>query len=317
MTRFPTALALFLLPLVATAQDVTEKPGLLVMAHGGSEEWNSAVMDAVEPLRKTHPVAIAFGMANPETLQTAADSLVASGVSQVHVVRLFISGESFFDETEYAFGLRNEAPSGHFMHPPKPINLALPVTLSSEGLMDIVSLGGILKDRAEVLSQRPEDESVLIIGHGPGSDEENEQWLHRMDQMADSVRASLPFRYVQVETLREDWTGKREHAEVRIRAFVERETQEGRTVLVIPFRLHGFGPYAEVLEGLEYHSDGTGFLPDARITDWISHQYQQLIEQYQARTGNGPATQSTDGTSTTRPPDGSVNATGTSNLDAN
>ncbi|GEM_PF-2874250 len=56
-------------------------------------------------------------------------------------------------------------------------------------------------------------------------------------------------------------------------------------MLVIPFRLHGFGPYAEVLEGLDYRSDGMGFLPDSRITDWIKFQFDQLVSTQDLQTG--------------------------------
>jgi len=97
-----------------------------------------------------------------------------------------------------------------------------------------------------------------------------------MDAMADSVRSLAPFHSVTVTTLREDWTGKREAAEAVIHAFMEEEAAAGRDVLVIPFRLRGFGPYAEVLEGYEYRADHNGFLPDERITDWIRNEFELL-----------------------------------------
>jgi hypothetical protein len=64
-----------------------------------------------------------------------------------------------------------------------------------------------------------------------------------------------------VETLREDWPDKRQAAEVRIRGFVERADREGGRAIVIPFRVQGFGPYTEVLNGLDYVSDGRGLVP--------------------------------------------------------
>ena len=201
--------------------DAAEVAGLLVMAHGGSEDWNTAVLDAVEPLRHEAPVAVAFGMANPHTLQEAVSDLEAQGVTRIEVVRLFISGDSFLEATEYAFGIRDEKPQGQFMHEPHPIEVNVPVQLSSKGLMDVTRLGGILSERTAAISQHPADESVLIIGHGPGSDEENERWIARMDAMADSVRAMGAFHTVHVTTLREDWTGKREAAEADIRAFMD------------------------------------------------------------------------------------------------
>jgi sirohydrochlorin cobaltochelatase len=85
-------------------------------------------------------------------------------------------------------------------------------------------------------------------------------------------------RFIRVEamTLREDWPEKRKAAEQRVRDFVTQGTSEGRRVLVIPFRLFGFGPYEEVLEGLEYSADRSGLLPHANVTRWISRQAEEL-----------------------------------------
>ena len=282
MLRFlPLLLSVFAVDMQAQdiqtrVPDTTERAGLLVMAHGGSDDWNEAVLQAVEPIRTEAPVAVAFGMANPHTLQVAVDSLEAAGVSRIEVVRLFISGESFLEATEYAFGIRDDKPEGHFMHEPRPLRLSVPVQLSARGLMDVTRLGGILADRTAAISTDPEKEAVLIIGHGPGSDIENEQWIARMDAMADSIRTLGSFKTVRVTTLREDWTGKRAEAEAAIRAFMDEQKVAGRDVLVIPFRLRGFGPYAEVLDGYAYRSDPNGFLPDTRITDWIRTEFHML-----------------------------------------
>jgi sirohydrochlorin cobaltochelatase len=277
MSRFLTLLLLTLAH-TATAQDAAlpEKPGLLVMAHGGDEDWNAAVRDAVDPLDPEIPIALAFGMANPHTLQEAVDQLESRGVTRIEVVRLFISGDSFLPETEYAFGIRTEKPAGHFMHEPHPLRLSVPVQLSSRGLMDVPRLGGILADRVRPLSTDPTREAVLIIGHGPGSDEENERWIANMDAMADSVRILAPFSEVKVITLREDWTGKRAIAEAAIHDFMRGQDGSGRRVLVLPFRLRGFGPYADVLDSFEYSADPNGFLPDPRITEWIRQEFRHL-----------------------------------------
>jgi hypothetical protein len=90
------------------------------------------------------------------------------------------------------------------------------------------------------------------------------------------VRQARPFRRVQVETLREDWPEKRQAAEVRVRAFVQRATAEGGTAIVIPFRIQGFGPYARVLEGLDYVADRTGLMPHRILTEWIEEQVATL-----------------------------------------
>jgi hypothetical protein len=97
-----------------------------------------------------------------------------------------------------------------------------------------------------------------------------------MDARAETIRRALPFHRVEVKTLREDWPEKRAAAEKDIRAFVNQATDNGMRVIVIPFRVHGFGPYAPVLDGLDYAADGRGLLPDARVTAWIAREAKSL-----------------------------------------
>ena len=83
-------------------------------------------------------------------------------------------------------------------------------------------------------------------------------WLRYLEARADVVRKASLFRTVRVETLREDWPEKCCEAEERIRGFVAQASRNGGRALVIPFRVQGFGPYAKVLEGRSYVSDGRG-----------------------------------------------------------
>jgi len=272
--RVLSLLLMFLLVTPAVSQRADLKEGLLIMAHGGTDEWNAAVREAVDPLRKSNPVAIAFGMANPATLQEAIYDLEGQGVASIKVVRLFASGASFLPETEYAFGLREEPPEGHFMFEPAILELSVPLTMNSEGLLDGAEIGGILADRAAKLSTDPRLETILILGHGPGDDSDNEIWLQKMDVLADSVRLDAAYHSVEVATLREDWTGKRAVVEEQLRQLVYDESEQGRVVIVIPFRLFGFGPYAEVFDTDTYRADGFGLLPDERLTAWIVDQFQ-------------------------------------------
>ena len=148
--------------------------------------------------------------------------------------------------------------------------------LSDQGLVEAPEMGDVLAGRAQSLSKDPQREDVLILAHGPGDDAENERWLKELDARAAVVRKALPFRAVRVETLREDWPEKRAPAEQRIRTFVEQSAKTGGRALVIPFRVQGFGPYAKVLEGLEYVSDGQGLIPHPSVTQWIAHQIETL-----------------------------------------
>jgi hypothetical protein len=101
------------------------------------------------------------------------------------------------------------------------------------------------------------------------TEESNRDLVRRLDALADSVRSLAPFRAVAVETLREDWPEARLRAEERIRSWVTRANSDGGYTIVVPVRLFGFGPYGEVLEGLDYVADETGLLPHPLVAAWV------------------------------------------------
>ncbi len=274
--------------------------GVLLMAHGGAPEWNEGVLAAVEPLKDQTKIEVAFGMADAVSIQEAVTRLEARGVKKIGVVRLFISGESWYDRTQQILGVSEGAPArpamdmgmhgdahggghggGHGGHSMEFWRAASEASfaLSTEGLAEADAMGDVLADRARTLSSDPQDEDVLVLAHGPGDDAENERWINFINARAAAVRdSSHPFRRVEVMTLREDWPDKREAAERRIREFVKRAGEEGGKAIVIPFRVHGFGPYADVLEGLDYVSSGQGLIPHASVTKWIGQQIEALQE---------------------------------------
>jgi hypothetical protein len=277
--------------------------GVLVMAHGGTPEWDAAIAEATAPLERELPTAVAYGMADPHTLTAALDSLRAEGVERVAVVRMFVSGASFIDQTEYLLGLTDTAPAffmpshgagggGHAAGshgPPEQIAHGLTVATHFDGMVDAAETHRIFAERALALSRDPASESVLLIAHGMGDQQENDELLAAMGDIERLVSAT-PFHTVRSATLREDWPPAREIAEREIRAFVDGENQAGRRVLVLPVRLSGFGPYADVLEGLEY-TGGDALLPHGDVSAWLRRTAESIArEQGWALTG-APAVQ--------------------------
>ncbi|MGH7495596.1 MAG: sirohydrochlorin chelatase [bacterium] len=301
--------------------------GILIMAHGGTPDWDAAVQEAISTLRQHCPVVVAFGMAEQTSLQQGVAELEAAGVRQIAVVRLFISGASFLHQTEYLLGLRPDPPARFVQHhhgaqaapntsgshhadhsnahtsagsktsdphhghqPPSgshdgsadvplPIRTSAQIVISRQGLMDSDRIAEILSDRVKNLSTSPAQESVLFLAHGAGEDEENDQIIAQIKRLAKNLEPLGAFRAIGVETLREDWPEKRIRAEKRIRDFVTQGNQNSGSVLVVPFRLFGFGPYAKVLEGLQYVSDEKGLLPHPIIADWMRSQAETCIRQ--------------------------------------
>ena len=73
------------------ARTASAEQGILLLAHGGSEEWNARVTELAAKVGAARPTEIAFGMATRASIQGAVDRLVARGVSEIVAVPLFVS----------------------------------------------------------------------------------------------------------------------------------------------------------------------------------------------------------------------------------
>lgn len=263
--------------------------GVMVMAHGGSEEWNAHLAEAVEPLQERFPVETALGMADAGSIEEAVRRLESRGVNHVGVVRVFVSGESWYDRTLQILGVQNGAP-------PRPdqqqleeararmrmpmgfwkVDTDLAFHVSVDGLVDATEIDEVVTSRIRGLSSDPANEVAVVIAHGPGADDENRRWLEKITRRTSNAGEQLGLREIRIFTLREDWPEKRREAEQEIRAYVEQANSRGLTPIVVPFRLQGFGPYERVLDELDYRADGLGLLPHSNVALWVSRQADQL-----------------------------------------
>tara|TARA_Y100001936_G_scaffold237184_1_gene267443 strand:- start:216 stop:1160 length:945 start_codon:yes stop_codon:yes gene_type:complete len=267
--------------------------GVLIMAHGGSSEWNENVLMAIKPLQEKYKIEIAFGMADAARMQKSVQKLEARGAKKIGVVRLFVSAGSWYTRTEQILGLRPGAPKNQPIPISKPnkkqyksnhhmqfwkIKTRASFALSKKGLSESSLMGAVLVDRAQTLKRNPKKEDVLILAHGLRDDIKNNKLLESLDLLANKIRSSIPFKRVKVEALREDWPENSKKAKRRIRIFFQQAKSEGRAVILIPFRVYGSGPYAEILKDFKYISNNKGLLPHPNVTKWISNQI-QILEQ--------------------------------------
>src|SRR5688572_33482180 len=111
MLRTRIVLPLVMLGLLV-ARTAAADPGILLLAHGGSAEWNRRVTELAAKVNGTRPTEVAFGMATRANIQTAIDKLAARGATEIIAVPLFVSSwSSVITSTEYLLGLRKEAPA--------------------------------------------------------------------------------------------------------------------------------------------------------------------------------------------------------------
>lgn len=282
------------------AQTASADPGILLLAHGGSSEWNGRVTQLAATVNATRPTEVAFGMATRANIQSAIDKLAARGVTEIVAVPLFVSSWStVITSTEYLLGLRKDAPAAlatfakmthaapaaaggaerdaHAAHGDatdgtKPVKSPVPVRMTP-ALNDHPIVAAILGSRARAIARDPATESLIIVAHGPTEDEDNRRWLTDMGSLAERIRTRDKFASLEYLTLRDDAPKPvRDAATAQLRTIVERERSAGRRVLIVPL-LISFGGIEQALrqrlDGLAYTMADAALMPDDRLATWV------------------------------------------------
>jgi len=297
--------------LCAGSSIAQDKPGLLVLAHGGSGIWERMVTAAVAPLRQKYPTEIAFGMADPKTIQKGLNNLEKKGVRSVIVVPLFISSHSpIIRQTEYLLGLREDLPDEPLVmnHAPNPLSLVAaqsfrrqhshgsddankerdqvvikPIASQARIMMtkpldDDSLVASILYERIQGVSQADEDETVILVAHGPNDEEDNKGWLEKLTSLADQIQSKRlaekgrGFKSIKCTTVRDDAKESvYDEAKMKLRDMVKSAGSTSR-VIVVPVVLALGGIEAGIrrrLEGLEYVWVKKALLPHENVTRFI------------------------------------------------
>ena len=270
------------------------KTGILLLAHGGSKQWNNEVNKIASLVNGNVPVEVAFGMATKRNIQGAIDRLIARGIGEIVAVPLFVSSHSsVITSTEYLLGLRKEAPKelavyarmnhGHGEHqahqaddptfdPTAPVKSSVRIRMTNAlNRHSIVS--DILLSRLRSVSAEPGREVGVIVAHGPVSDEENDKWLADMAALVGPIVKARTFKRIEYLTVRDDAPAPiRAQAAAQLRSVVERATSEGNQVLIVPLLLSYGGIEEGIkqrLQGLNYIMCRQALLPDERLARWV------------------------------------------------
>jgi len=272
-----------------------EAQGVLLLAHGGRDDWNRQVLELAAEVDSSRPVEVAFGMANKRTIRDALDRLSERGVTEIVAVPLFISSHSsVMRATEYLLGSRDEAPpeleafarmgarraaggsaGDADFDWTTPIEAAVPISVTT-ALDGHALVAEILLSRALDVSEQPDEEVAVVVAHGPTSDEDNALWLENMDTLVERMRPHTRFSRIEYLTVRDDASDPvREQATAELRAVVEGGLQEGKSVLIVPLLLSYGGIEVGIrrrLEGLSYRMADQALLPDERLSEWVRMQ---------------------------------------------
>lgn len=203
----------------------TERVGVLVLAHGGSSSWQKAVEDAIKPIQSRFTVAIAFGMAEPSSIEVGLKQLKTQSVDKVVVVPLFISTHSpIIRQTEYLLGFRTELADEPMLahnhnhsnvrdaqencehhttqprtkefkevHHHKSATKLEPIKVSQKLIfakpLDAHPLiAEILSERVLELSSKPDSETIVLVAHGPNDEFDNRGWIESMENLSEQMK---------------------------------------------------------------------------------------------------------------------------------
>lgn len=280
MTRsngYFTALAL-IAALTARAGDLEQPQGILLLAHGAhvhagqasANPWNDNVEQMAHDLDRRLPTEVAFGMADPESIQQAVERLEGRGVEDIAVVPLFVSSHSpIIGNSRYILGLQPElARTTSLKHLDRVTSTA---HFRFSGAMDAHPLiSEILLERARAVTPDPARTQVILIAHGPNDDGENRLWLRDMEVHAGYLREHGGFRGVSVLTHRNDAPPEvKTEARTAFRRQVAEAGQAGFAV-VVPVLLSAGGIEKEVqadLDGLDFRF-APPLMPHPNIERW-------------------------------------------------
>jgi sirohydrochlorin ferrochelatase len=205
-------------------------------------------------------------------------TLEQTGVQQIVAVPLLVSSASeVMRQFEYLLGLRADGPWDGRL---RPVAMRVPVVMTAP-LDDDPVVADVLLERAQGLSRQAQDETVVLVAHGPTSDTDDEQWLSVLGETASQVQERGGFGEVVAVTMRDDAPpAVQAEAQRRMREIVRVASLRAR-VLVVPVLIASGGVEQKIprrLHGLAYTYDGNGLLPHPKLAQWIVKRVAQAVE---------------------------------------
>jgi sirohydrochlorin ferrochelatase len=264
-----------------------EVVGTIVVAHGGSEEWNAPVLGIAAEAPTGGPVEVSFLMgehARDHRFQDAVARLVERGATRIVVVPLLASSHSGHYEQIRWLAREVDTLSESMMHhlhmagierPAADVAIRVTAALDASG-----EIATILAERAQALADAPAAQALFIVGHGPNGAEDYAGWMANLRPVADSVARLTGFRDVKLGLVRDDAPAPvREEAVRRIREIIQlQHDMTGRPVVVVPLlvsRGYVTEKLRKDLDGLPVVYEGEGLLPHPELASWIARRVRE------------------------------------------
>jgi len=256
----------------ASDAGLKEKFGVLILAHGFGDHGDAVLKNQLDQTAANYPLSFAYGMSmmTSDHMQLGLNDLVAAGATNIVVIPVVSTRHnSLMRQWEYIFRLRKEpeyarvpqlstSATLNFMPPPD----------------DHFLVAEILLDYASEISQDPQKEELIIVGHGPVDPEDNLDQLVLMENLAGMIRDDVDFAAVRVVSLQDDATREVRMARINeLRAMVAQANGQGRDVLIVTNLLGTRivqSSLRRALRGLDYRFNAKGLIQHENFIKWIN-----------------------------------------------
>lgn len=251
-----------------------KKPGVLIISHGSQEKtWVESVDDAVSRLNLPESLPVEAGfleLVEGRLIQDGINRLEAQGVTDILVVPLFVSsGSTHVDEIEYAIGAK-DAPERETDLEPFEVKAQVHFGYPVDNDPDIAVM---VWDKVKALSQQPEQETILLVGHGSIHDGFRQRWEAGISSLAQRVQEVSGVAHTDYALLNPDSVYS------KAKYWCE---ERGSRVIVAPLFLSAGYFTMKVIPGrlkeLDYAYSGETLLPHPLLGTWLERQIQRLLE---------------------------------------
>jgi sirohydrochlorin ferrochelatase len=252
--------------------------GVLVISHGSrNEDWVKLVREAVLAVKLPGAIQGAavecsfLELVEGHLIQDGIDRLEQSGVTDMIVIPLFVSsGSTHIDEISWALGTKEEPDLETDLQRFRieaNVHLCTPID-------DDPEIAELLVDKLRPLTEAPDRELLLLVGHGSKEKGFHGRWRQGLNSLARQVQAIGGYAAVDTVMLLPNqascklkaWQKRRPDLDVIIAPLF---LSEGYfTNQVIPARFAGF----------RYRYSGATLLPSPHISRWMERRITSMLD---------------------------------------
>jgi sirohydrochlorin cobaltochelatase len=273
--------------LQASEQMGEKNTGIVIISHGAPvQNWNNQVLKLIASVKSPYPLETAFLDFNEDmTLEKAVKKLEGKGVDEIAIVHLSPSSYSIHhEEIKYLVGLRKGL-GFYTEEADPPIKSNIKRFVVSNCMDDHPLAIQILTDYARELSHNPEEEALILVGHGPVEELMNIMWVRQLKHIGQEIEKELKFREIVCMTLRNDSADViREQASLDLEEAAKRLSKQGKVIILI----YALGDGAlqmemrHILRGIpSVIMSNRGVISHSKAKKWIEETIQRGMDQPQ------------------------------------